>query len=325
MTDRRQLLCALAAWALPGLPRAQPAARVQRLCWVGTAWPGDEDYNKAFVARLTELGLVEGRNLSTVFTLSLGRLGPGSDLPAELVRSKCDAYFAPGSELNLRVVKQAGGQVPIIIVANDYDPLGAGHVVQMARPGGRITGVSQLQLELPAKRLEVLKELLPKIRRVAVLADVSTAGQLRVTRAAAVQLGIELLVHEFQAAPYDYAAAFNGFVRAKADAVLVLTSGLFVPARKLLPELALKHRLPSMFNNGRWAESGGLLSYGPNFSASYRRAAEQMAQVLGGANPGDMPIEQPNAVEMVLNLTTAKALGLVPPMSIRLRADRLID
>jgi putative ABC transport system substrate-binding protein len=185
--------------------------------------------------------------------------------------------------------------------------------------------VSQLQTELPAKRLEVLKELLPKARRVGVLADVSTRGQLEVTQTAAQQFGIELLVHEFNRTPYDYPGAFANFARGKAEALLALTSGLFVPGRRTITSLALQHKLPSVFNNVLWIESGGLLSYGPNFSATYRRAAEQVAKVLNGANPADIPVEQPNVVEMAINLKTAKALGIAIPAAMQLRADRVVE
>jgi putative ABC transport system substrate-binding protein len=231
----------------------------------------------------------------------------------------------PGTELTLRAIEQASRDTPIVFVANDYDPLASGHVAQLAHPGGRVTGVSPFQSELPAKRLEVLKELLPKLRRLGVLADVSTVDQLKVTRTAAARLGIELLVQEFSRTPYDYPGAFAAFGRGKAEALLALTSGLFVPARRMITGLALKHRLPSLFNNELWIESGGLLSYGPSFPATYRQAAEQVAKVLNGVKPGDIPVEQPNVVEMAINLKTAKALGLTIPPAIRLRADRVIE
>jgi putative ABC transport system substrate-binding protein len=211
------------------------------------------------------------------------------------------------------------------MVANDYDPVATGHIASLARPGGRITGVSQLQSELPAKRLELLKEVLPKARRVAVFSDAGTAGQLKVVQAGATQLGIALEVIEFTRAPYDYDGAYAASVRAKAQALLVLGSGNFVPARRQIPELALKHRLPSVFGNALWAEAGGLLSYGPNFSEFYRRAAEQVGVILKGANPADMPVEQPNALELGINLKTAKALRLTIPRSVLVRADVVIQ
>lgn len=314
------------AGTLLALPhaQAQQAGRTYRLGWLGTSGPADEPYNKAFVQRLGERGFVEGRNLLIEFRSTRGQAERLSLIAAEVAQLNCDAYFAPGSELNLTAIKQATRDKPIVIVSNDYDPVATGHIANMARPGGRITGVSQLQTELPAKRLSLLKELMPKLRRVGVLADVSTAGQLDVSKGAAVQLGLELVVHQFSRTPYDYAEAFAAFARRRAQALVALTSGFFVPARRQIAELALAHRLPSIFNNALWAEAGGLMSYGPNFSASYRRAAEQVAQILLGANPGDLPLEQPNVIEMIVNLKTAKALGLTLPQALRLRADDVI-
>jgi putative ABC transport system substrate-binding protein len=323
---RRQFL--FAAGTLLAAPRfgiAQQPGRSYRLGWIGTTALRSQAYNIAFVQRLGELGFVEGRNLVIEFKLLQGPLDKLPDLASELARLKCDLFFAPGNELTLRAFRQATRDTPIVISANDYDPVAAGHIDSLAHPGGRITGVSMLQTELPSKRLEVLRELLPKVRRVAVLADVSTAGQLKLTQVAAAKLGFELLVHEFSRTPYDYSAAFAAFARGKAEALVALASGFFVPAREQVVALAQQSRLPSVFSTYVWAEIGGLLSYGPNFPAVYRRAAEQVVKVLNGANPGELPVEQANVVEMVINLKTAKALGLAIPQSLRLRADRIIE
>ena len=325
MTQRRHLLLAAGgALAWPYLAIAQPSGRTYRLGVIETTSRA-EPYFVAFVQRLAELGFVEGRNLVIEFPLSPGRTGRLPALAAELARLNCDLFFAPGSESNLLTVKQATRDTPIIIVANDYDPVATGHIANMARPGGRITGVSMLQTERPAKRLGVLRELLPKVRRVGVLADASTSGQLKVTQEAAALLGIELLVHQFISAPYDFPAAFAALARSKAEALLALASGFFVVGRRQIPELALQHHLPSVFNNYLWAESGGLLSYGPDFSQAYRRAAEQVAKVFNGARAGELPLEQPNAVELVVNFKTAKALGLAVPQAVLLRTDRVIE
>jgi putative ABC transport system substrate-binding protein len=213
--------------------------------------------------------------------------------------------------------------MPIVMVASDYDPMTTGHIASLAHPGGRITGISQLQLELPAKRLDLLKELLPKAKRIAVFSDTAAAGQLSPVQARAKRLGVALHVLEFKRTPYDYESAFAESVRARA--VLVLVSGFFVPARRQIPELALKHRLPSMFGNSLWAEDGGLLSYGPNFSELYRRAAEQVSMILKGAKPADIPVEQPTKFELVVNMKTAKALGITIPGEIMLPATRVIE
>ena len=185
--------------------------------------------------------------------------------------------------------------------------------------------MTHLQSELPAKRVELLKELLPSGRRIAVLADSSNTGQLAAAEAGAKRLGVELQVLEFKRAPYDYDAAFADAVRAKAQALLALGSANFVPARRQITELALKHRLPSMFHHSLWAEFGGLASYGPNFVNTFRRAAEQVGMVLNGRKPADMPVEQPTTFELVINMKTAKALGLTIPQTFLQRADQVIQ
>jgi len=324
--NRRQFLTALGGvLALPRFALAQQAERTYRLGWLGSATLRTEPYNIAFVERLRELGFVEGRNLVIEYRGAQGRLDKLPELAADLARQNCDVFLAPGSEPVLAAIKQATRDTPIFVLANDYDPVATGHIASLARPGGRITGVSQLQLELPAKRLELLKELLPKARRIAVFSDTTTAGQLEAVKAGAERLGIALHVVEFKRAPYDYESAFAQLRRAKAEGLLVLVSGFFAPARRRISELALKHRLPSMFGNSLWAEAGGLLSYGPNFTALYRRAAEQVSMILKGRKPADIPVEQPTVIELVINRKTANVLGITVPQSIALRTDRVIE
>ena len=311
------------AW--PRFALALQVERTYRLGYLAAAARRTETYTVAFEQRLRELGFTEGRNLVIEYRTAEGRIERLPELAADLARQNCDVLIAAGPEATLAAIKQASRDTPIVMIAADYDPVATGHIASLARPGGRITGVSPLQSELPSKRLELLKELLPKAARIAVLADSATAGQLEITRATAKRLGIALKVHEFKRAPYDYEGAFAEFRRAKADAVLALASGLFVPARRLIPELALKHRLPSMFNNYLWAEAGGLLSYGVNFPELWRRAADKVALVLQGAKPRDLPVEQPSTVELVINLKTLKALGITIPQSIRVRLDTVIE
>jgi putative tryptophan/tyrosine transport system substrate-binding protein len=327
MTMRRRSFLALLGAALLRPPDvlAQSSDRVRRICWLDSAGTRNEPYQVAFVQRLAELGFVEGRNLSIEFRTAAGRSERLPELAAELAREPCDVLLAPGSEAGLVALKNATRDTPIVIVANDYDPVASGHIVNLARPGGRITGVTQLQSELPTKRLELLKELLPKLRRVAVLSDTATAGQLKSAEAEATRLSVTVHVLALKRAPYDYEDAFADAARNKDQALLALASGNFVSARRLIPELALKHRLPSMFGNYLWAEAGGLMSYGPDFSDFYRRAAEKVAMILNGAKPAEMPLEQPSAVELVINLRTARELGLAIPASLRLRATRLIE
>ncbi len=326
MNNRRNFLLALGGvLALPRFARAQQAERTYRVGWLSSAGSRTEPYNIAFVQRLRELGFAEGRNLVIEFRAAEGRIERLPELAADLARQNCDVLLAPGSEATLAAMKQASRDTPIVMVAIDYDPVATGHIASLARPGGRITGVSQQQLELPAKRLELLKELVPKAKRIAVFSDTATTGQLKAVQAGAKRLGVALQVVEFKRAPYDYDSAFAESVRAKAEALLVLTSGFFVPARRQIPELALKHRLPSMFGNSVWADAGGLLSYAPNFSEFYRRAAEHVSMILKGRKPAEMPVEQPITFELVINLKTAKALRITIPQSIRVRIDRAIE
>jgi putative ABC transport system substrate-binding protein len=311
--------------ALPRFAQAQQAEPTYRIGWLSSSTRRGQPYNVAFEQRLRELGFVEGRNLVIEFRATEGRIEKLPELAADLARLNCDVFLAPGTEGNLAAIKQATRDTPIVMVAIDYDPVATGHIASLARPGGRITGVSQQQSELPAKRLELMKELLPRTKRIAVFSDSGTAGQLKTAQAAAKRLGVTLQVVEFTRTPYDYDHAFADSVRAKAEALLVLTSGNFVPARRHIPELALKHQLPSMFGNAVWTDAGGLVSYAPNFSEFYRRAAEQVSRILKGAKPAEMPVEQPTTFELVVNLKTATALGITIPHSIRLRADRLIE
>ena len=327
---RRRILVTIVSTAalyplVPHVAVAQSSTRQYRLCWLTSASTRAEAYHIAFVARLGELGFTEGRNLVIDYRNAEGHVERLPALASDLARQKCDAFLGVGPEATLVAARQAVRETPIVIVAADYDPVATGHITSMARPGGWITGVAQFQTELPAKRLGLLMELLPNATRIAVLADSATKGQLAVVREAARRLNIVLHVVEFRSAPYDYEAAFTEFSGAGAQALLVLTSGLFVPALQKIPALALAHRLPSMFNNYLWAQTGGLLTYGVNFSHLYRRAAEQVSLILKGTRPGDIPVEEPSAIELAVNLKTARVLGLQIPPTLLARADEVIE
>ncbi len=325
MPGRRAFLAALAAVGAGGGPGwAQPAGRARRLCWLSPLATRGERFNVALVEQLRSKGYAEGNNLAIEFRSAEGDTTRLGALAAELAAARCDAFFAPGTTANLDALVRASRDTPIVVVATDYDPVATGHVANLSRPGGRITGVSHLQSELPAKRLQLLKEILPGARRVAVLCDPVSAGQLAVTQEAAPRFDVALVVHQFRQAPYDYERAFAELARARPDALLVLASGLFVAARRSIPALALKHRMPAMFNNALWVESGGLVSYGIDFTVSYRRAADQLALIFGGARPGDIPLEQGTAIELAVNLDTARALGIAIPQAVLARTDRLI-
>ena len=254
-----------------------------------------------------------------------GKLDRMPALSAELGKLKCDAYFGGGAEVNLATLTQASRQTPIVFVAVDFDPVATGDIASLARPGGRVTGVTALQSELPAKRLELLKELLPGLGKVAVFANEQTAAQLALVQGTGRRMGLALHLVDFKRPPFDYEAGFADALRAKADALFVLGSGLWVPARRLIPELALKARLPTVFQQAQWVEVGGLMSYGFNFTGMWRRGAEMVANILRGAKPGDIPMEQPTVYELAFNLKTARALGITIPQSLLVRADRMIE
>lgn len=324
-TRRRDWLIAALGTALADAASAQTTPALRRIGWLGLVDSFGEPYALAFVRRLRELGWVEGQNLVIERRHADGQGQRLPGLAAELAGLGCDLFFAPGNEANLLAIKAVGSDTPIVIVANDYDPVAARHVATLARPGGRITGVTPLASTLPAKRLELLKELLPGARKVAVFSTTGTTGQLESLRAAAPQLGVALQVVDFRQAPFDYDAAFAELQRARVDALFVLSSGAFVPDRGRLPALALKQRLPTVFGTAQWADAGALLSYGVSLPVLYRRAAEMVAQILRGARPGEMPLEQATSFELVLNLRTARALGLNVPRAVLVRADRLIE
>ena len=324
---RRQFLIAIGAGAL-AVPRwslAQAAGRSYRLGWLSISDSFKEPYSLAFVQRLGELGFVEGRNLSIERRHGDNKLERLPELAAEFAKHKYDAFFGGGSEANLAALTQSSRDTPIVFVAVDFDPVATGDVASLARPGGRVTGVTALQSALPAKRLELLKEMLPSVRKVAVFANEQTSAQLSLVQGTARRMGLALHVVDFKRPPFDYEAGFADAVRAKADALFVLGSGFWVPARRKIPELAQKARLPTMFHQAQWVEAGGLMSYGFNFPSMWRRGAEMVANILRGAKAGEIPMEQPTTFELAINMKTAKALGLKIPQSILLRTDRVIE
>jgi len=329
MNNRRKLLRAFSAGALVG-PRiafAQEAGRNYRIGVLSAAEAiiFKEPHYVEFVRRLSELGLVEGRNLSVERRHADNRLERLPALAAELAKLKCDVFFGGGAEAVLTTLTKTTRDTPIVFVAVDFDPIAGGHVASLARPGGRVTGVTAIQSTMPAKRLELLKEMLPGAARVAVFTNETTSEQLSVTQAMAKRLGLQLHVIDLKRAPFDYEAGFSNAVRAKADALFVLGSGLWVSAREKIIKLSLQSRLPTVFHQYGWVEAGGLMSYGFNFPGMWRRGADMVASVLRGVKVSEIPMEQPTSYELALNLRTAKAIGVKVPNSILVRADRVIE
>jgi putative ABC transport system substrate-binding protein len=315
-----------AALLAPRLAVSQTPSRKYRLgVLVTNSASLNDPHWIAFFQRLRELGLAEGHNLVIERRISENRLDQLPALAAELAKLKCDVFFSGASEASLAALVAASAETPIVTVAVDFDPVATGDVASLARPGGRVTGVTAMQSTMPAKRLELMKEMLPLVAKVAVFTNVQTSEQLSVVQGTARRVALALHIVDFKSPPFDYDAGFASATGARADALFVLGSGLWVPARRTIVEGASKARLPSVFHHSGWVEAGGLMSYGFSFSALWRRGAEIVASVLRGTKVSDIPMEQPTTFELAINLKTARALGLTIPQSMLLRADRVIE
>lgn len=305
---------------------AQNTTRVYRLGLLITNTAVLQDAHWiAFFRRLNELGLVEGRNLVIERRSADNRLDRSPALAAELAALHCDVFFTGGTATTIAALTRASPTTPIVAVAVDFDPVTNGEVASLAKPGGRVTGVTAMQSTMPAKRLELMREMLPQVSRVAVFTNRETAEQLAVTQDAARHMKLNLHVVDFKAPPFDFDAAYAGAVAARADAVFVLGSSLWVPARRTITGGARKARLPSVFHHSTWVADGGLMSYGFSFPAMWRRGAEIVALVLRGTPVRDIPMEQPTTFQLAINVATARQLGVVVPQAMLLRADEVFE
>jgi len=280
---------------------------------------------EAFRQGLRELGYVEGQNIAIEVRSAEGKYERLPALAAELVRLRVDAIVV-GSTPAAFAAKQATMTIPIVM-AGVGDPVGSGLVTSLARPAGNITGLSLLTSELSAKQLELLKEALPKVSRVAVLWNPATQSHpliLREAKAAAQALGVQLQLLEVRN-PDDFERAFGVATRRRAAGLLVLADAMFLSHRTRIANLAAKSRLPAMYGLTEHAQAGGLMAYAPNFAGLFRQAATYVDKILKGAKPADLPVEQPTRFELVINMKTAKALGLTFPPSILIRADQVIQ
>jgi putative ABC transport system substrate-binding protein len=316
------VVLALSLVLAPRSGDAQQPPTIPRLCYLTYAPSAPHD--GAFLQSLRDLGYTEGRNLIIDFLSADGRFARFPALAAECVRLKADIIVAlttPGA----LAAKQATSTIPIVSGPTG-DPVGAGIVASLARPGGNVTGLTQISPGLSAKRLELLKEALPGIARVSVLANLSdpiAAPQVHEIESAARALGVQLRVRDVRN-PDDLPGAFAAAVREGHKGLLTTIESIFVVHRARIVELAARHRMPAMSPYGEVAEAGGMMSYGPNRLALYRRIAVYVDRILKGAKPGDLPVEQPTKFELVINLKTAKALGITVPHSLLLRADQVI-
>ena len=324
MIDRRTFLAGTGALLLaaPLAAEAQPAGKVWRVGILVVANPRVYD---PFVAELRKLGYVEGQNLALEFRSAEGNVDRLPALAVELVRAGVDVILAAGPEASLRAARQATTTIPVVMVAIDFDPLARGHVASLARPGSNVTGLSLQQIELTTKQIELLKAALSKLTRVAILWDSFTADQLKAADIASRSLGIRTQPLELRGPSYDFGGAFAMATKDHAGAVFVMNSAVLFRERAQIAQLAVKHRLPTMSALREYPEAGGLMSYGTNLPDMVRRAAAYVDKIFKGAKPGDLPMEQPTKFELIINLKTAKALGLTIPPSVLARADEIIQ
>src|SRR5215472_841854 len=279
---------------------------------------------EAFRQGLRELGYVEGKNIVIEWRSSGGRLDHVSELAAELVGLKVDVIVAAGP-VDTRAAKEATNTIPIVM-GFDTDPVASGFIASLARPGGNITGLSSLAPELSGKRLELLKEIVRKLSRVAVLGTSTNPGNaqaLREAELAAGAFGVVLRYLDVQG-PKDIDSAFQSASKGRAEAVLTLGSPVLNSQRTQVAELAVKSRLPTIYPRPEYVEDGGLMTYGPNINDLFRRAATYVDKILKGAKPADLPVEQPKKFELIINLKTAKQIGVTIPPTVLARADRVI-
>jgi putative ABC transport system substrate-binding protein len=306
---------------------AQPPTKIPRIGYLVlsplTETPSPE--RAAFVAGLRELGWIEGKTVVIEYRSAKSNPELLEDLAEELVRAKVDVIVTAGGAAAPRAVRQATSTIPVVMAASG-DPVAVGLVGSLARPGGNVTGVSLMAPELGPKRLELLKEVAPRVSRLAAVWNPTFRDaeiELRATQAAARALGVRLTPVEVRNAD-DLARAFSMLETERPDALTVFFDPLTSGYRELVADFAKKHRLPTVFGAKEFAQAGGLMSYAPNVADGFRRAAAYVDKILRGARPGDLPIEQPTKFELVVNLKTARVLGLAIPPSVLLRADEVI-
>jgi putative ABC transport system substrate-binding protein len=327
--DRRTFLAGTGAvlFAAPLGVEAQQAGKVWRIGLLDLAAsdPGGSVRWNAFRERLRELGYVAGQNVVFESRWADGQVGRLRSLAVELVDAKVDIMATASSEAAL-AAKQATSSIPIVM-ATGGDPVEMGLAASLARPGGNITGVISLIRQLTGKRFELLKQLIPRASRVALLRDPENrSSALSVQEAESVAKSLGIVVHVVNVrGPGDLDAAFLAMKRDRTDALMFAENTLFIADRRHIAELAIRYRLPMMVPANEYAQAGALVSYGTDYLDLFRRAAAYVNKILKGAKPGDLPIEQPTKFELVINLKTAKALGLTIPPSLLQRADEVIQ
>jgi len=326
--QRREFITLLggsAAWAGPLAARAQNSNKLPRIGFLGSGTAAAQgQWVAAFLQRLRELGWIDGRNLTIEYRWAEGSSDRAAELAAEFVRLKVDVIVTYANPMVV-ATKKATSVIPIVFAAA-ADPLGTGLVASLARPGSNVTGLSVQNTELAGKHLELLRELIPELRRLAIMANVGNSAsvlEMREVQAAAHAIGIEVATLEIRRAE-DIAAAFEE-AKGRADALYVCIDTVLFSNRIRVSTLAIGAHLPTMLSNREFVAAGGLMSYGPSFPDLFRRAGDHVDKILRGAKPGDIPVEQPTKFDLVINLTTAKAIGLEVPPTLLGRADEVIE
>ena len=323
---RRQFITLLsgAAAGWPLVARAQQAGKLPTIGFLGASTPSEwSPWTAAFVGRLRELGWIEGRTIAIEYRWAEGRSERFAKIAADFVRLKVDVIVTAGPAIP--TLKQATTDIPIVF-AIAPDPLGSGLVASLARPGGNVTGLSIQAADTSSKRLELLREVVPDLRRLAIIVNVGnpeTVTEMGEVQAAARTFGFEVAPLAIQRSE-DIAPGFDA-LKAKADALYVVGDPLVLANATSIITLALSERLPAIFPVQNFVQAGGLMSYGPNIADLFRRAGELVDKILHGTKPGDIPVEQPTKFDLVINLTTAKVLGLEVPHNLLVLADRVIE
>ena len=321
-----QVLVVLACSLLAAAPAAaaQQTGKVPRIGFL--VFVSSETRYRGFQEGLRELGYVEGQNIAIEFRSADGSLERLNDLARELVRLRVDVIVA-GSTLGAAAAKRATSTIPIVM-ANVSDPVGQGFVSSLARPGGNFTGLTTMGPEITGKRLELIREIVPRLRRIGALWNQdapSSAAVLKELKPIAQPFGVEVRSLPVRPPVPEFDKAFEAAKKWRADALIALDEGLIFGNRTLIIALAARHRMPAMYGYREFPDAGGLMAYGPNRYEMYRRAATYVDKILKGAKPADLPVEQPTKFELVVNVKTAKAIGLTIPQSLLLRTDQVIE
>jgi putative ABC transport system substrate-binding protein len=302
---------------------AQQPGKLPTIGFLGADATAFAPWTAALVTRLGELGWIDGRTIAIEYRWSEGRTERYAEIAAEFVRRKVDVIVTVGSAVPK--VKEATTVIPIVFAVG-IDPVASGLVESLAKPGGNVTGLSIQAADLASKRLEILREIVPNVRRLAVMANADNAQPMleaKETQVAARALGFEVIPLEIRRAD-DIAPAIQG-IKAQADALYVAVDQLMVANRTRIVTLAVGARLPTVFSVSDFVKAGAFMSYGPSYVDLFRRSADYVDKILRGAKPGDLPVQQPTKFELVINLTTAKALDLKIPESFLVRADEVIE